>query len=139
MVESSRADTRRRVLFVLPDMDKPPTKGYQVRCLAIAGALGDRYISKIVAARSVNGGGTLGADRRAFRFGASVSGNHRHRFHRQLVVLAKHSGGQGTLRKDCAKDSARVPRVSDSRRWPRTHSWSSTRLRRFGDNPNGER
>jgi glycosyltransferase involved in cell wall biosynthesis len=42
-------------LFVLPDLDVPPKKGYQVRCLGIADALSDRYETRVIAARSTSG------------------------------------------------------------------------------------
>jgi glycosyltransferase involved in cell wall biosynthesis len=50
MRTDTSAQKGRRVLFVLPDLDEPPTKGYQVRCLGIASGLSQRYVSRIVAA-----------------------------------------------------------------------------------------
>jgi glycosyltransferase involved in cell wall biosynthesis len=64
MLESGQALARRRVLFVLPDLETPPTKGYQVRCISMAEGLGEHYVSRIVAAGSNHGGESIGADRR---------------------------------------------------------------------------
>jgi glycosyltransferase involved in cell wall biosynthesis len=53
-----------RVLFILPDAGLPPTKGYQVRCLEIASALGSRFTTRVIAARRSAALQGLGADAR---------------------------------------------------------------------------
>lgn len=52
------------MLFVLPDLDAPTTKGYQVRSLAIASGLGPRYSTRVVSARRSRVDEHLGADGR---------------------------------------------------------------------------
>lgn len=65
---TARSDPRQRILFVLPDLDEPPKKGYQVRCLGIAGGLSDRYVSRVISARSTSRAtDTLSADKRPHR------------------------------------------------------------------------
>ena len=50
-MESRPAPPPWRVLFILPDAGMPQTKGYQVRCLEVASALGPRYVTRVIAAR----------------------------------------------------------------------------------------
>jgi glycosyltransferase involved in cell wall biosynthesis len=58
---------RRRILFITPDLENPPTKGYQVRCLAMASGLGERYVGRVVAARASRGLSNVGAADRPLR------------------------------------------------------------------------
>ncbi len=64
MDRDAGTDLPRRVLFVVPDMHTPPAKGYQVRCLAMAGSLSPRFITRIVSARTARTVENLAADRR---------------------------------------------------------------------------
>src|SRR5258708_12034960 len=64
MDRDAGTDLPRRVLFVVPDMHTPPAKGYQVRCLAMAGSLSPRFITRIVSARTARTVENLAANRR---------------------------------------------------------------------------
>lgn len=61
------AESPRRVLFLLPDVDTPPSKGYQVRCLGLAAGLSARYTARVVAARRTSVVDHIGADARPLR------------------------------------------------------------------------
>jgi glycosyltransferase involved in cell wall biosynthesis len=67
VVVDGDANERRRILFILPDIDEPPTKGYQVRCLGLASGLSGRYVSRIVSARDAALVESVSADRRLIR------------------------------------------------------------------------
>lgn len=64
MEPAAQRPPRRRVLFILPDFEAPPTKGYQVRCAELAAGLGRRYLSRIISTRRSSAIEGLDADAR---------------------------------------------------------------------------
>lgn len=64
MTSDDPAQPGRKLLFVLPDLDTPPTKGYQVRCIEIAAALGARHTVRVVSGRTTRRNETVAANRR---------------------------------------------------------------------------